>query len=222
MKRPFIICGVLILALLSGCHGTASEVSSPTNSSSIAPTPDPTPPPIPTESVPLHREDADFRNAKWGDSPETVKNYETQITLSENNDALIGDCRIIGYNATAIYIFDDSEKLAGGSYIFFPDEHRSAGKYISTYEDLKEALIDEYGEPTEDIIRALDDQDFIDFYGEEMALSYNNIEYEARWETETTNIYLSLGAPNYQINLGIIYMDKALSQNTSAINDSGL
>ena len=176
----------------------------------------------PEETEPVQRDDADFRNAKWGDSKETVLEYETQIELKEDKDALIGSCRIIDYSATAIYIFDDSDRLVGGSYTFFPDEYKSAGMYISTYQELKEALIKEYGEPTKDVVKALEDQDFIDFVGEEMALEYNGILYEANWETETTNIAITLSAPNYQVGLGILYIDKALYPDTPIESDSGL
>ena len=217
-----------MICLLSGCQNNGSTIteqpsisSSPVETEENTPTPSPVPTPSPTETVVPQREDADFRNAKWGDDKEAVRNYETQIVLNENNDALIGECWIIGYNATAMYIFDGNEKLVGGSYIFFPNEYASSEKYISAYNELKSALTEEYGTPTEDIIRPLD-QDFIDFYGEEMALSFNNIEYEARWETETTTIYLTLAAPNYETTLVILYIDKTLGQDSSSTVDSGL
>ena len=165
---------------------------------------------------------ADFRNAKWGDSPEDVKKHE-KIVLSEDNGALTGECRILNYNTAVIYIFNDAEKLIGGSYLFFPNESKSAGMYLSTYQELKEALAEEYGTPIKDIIRPLETQDYIDFWGEEEALRSKAIEYEAHWETETTTIGLSLSAADrYNIALGILYIDKGLYPDTPIESDSGL
>ena len=176
----------------------------------------------PEETEPVKRDDTDFRNAKWGDSPEAVKKYE-KIVLSEDNGALTGECRILNYDTAVIYIFDDAEKLIGGSYLFFPNESKSAGMYLSTYQELKEALAEEYGTPIKDIIRPLETQDYIDFWGEEEALRSKAIEYEAHWETETTTIGLSLSAADrYNIALGILYIDKGLYPDTPIESDSGL
>lgn len=223
MKRPFIICGVLILALLSGCHGTASEVSSPTNSSSVdveeslTPTPDPTPTPIPTESVPLHREDADFRNAKWGDSPETVKDYETETELMESDDALIGPVSVNAYDAYALYVFDDNSLCRGG--YSFDLEYTNAGQYIPTYNSLKKSLTQKYGEPIEDVVIPLARESLIEIAGDAQALEFGYVTYRAKWETDTTNITLGMAAQNYEISLLISYEDKNYEPD---INDSGL
>lgn len=223
MKRSFIICGVLIVALLSSCQSSASEEAPPINSSvvgveeTLTPTPDPTPTPIPTESITPQREDADFRNAKWGDSKETVLEYETEIELMEIDNTLIGPATVNAYDTYAMYFFNDNI-LYGGGYSFNL-EYSNAGQYIPVYNSLKETLTQKYGEPTEDVIIPLASQSLIEMAGDAQALEYGYVTYRARWETNTTDITLGMAAQNFEVSLLINYEDKNYEPD---INDSGL
>lgn len=115
MKKIFIIITFLTICLLGGCqntNSTATEQSSVTPSPietekiTAAPSLTPTPTPTPSETVVEQREDADFRNTKWGDNRETVLEYETEIELTELDDgSLGGTLTVLGYDMIAGYIF---------------------------------------------------------------------------------------------------------------------
>lgn len=172
-----------------------------------------------SETTVLQREDADFRNAKWGDSLETVLEYETEIDLIEERDYLIGEANVGGYDAFAGYYFDNN-KLYMTAYSFSQTlNYSNAGQYIPVYNSLKEGLITKYGSPTFDEIVPMESQDMIEYAGEVRALEFGYVVYMATWETETTDITIGMSAENYEINLVIIYRDKYYEPD---INDSGL
>ena len=171
----------------------------------------------PEDTEPAKRDDADFRNAKWGDSIETVLEYETEIELNEIDGTLIGSAVVNNFDAYAIYFFDNNECYQGA--YSFNLEYTNAGQYIPTYNSLKESLTKKYGEPSEDVIIPLERESLIDMAGEAKALEYGYEVYRARWETSTTDIMLGMGAENFEVSLIIQYIDKAYEPD---INDSGL
>lgn len=67
----------------------------------------------------VQRENPDFRNVKWGDSSEIVKQYETETELSETSAGLIGAVRVENLDAWLIYTFDGSDTLHTAVYILF-------------------------------------------------------------------------------------------------------
>lgn len=221
MKKYLFLFALTIAILMSGCQSTASTKpeNTPIQTSNIEnsltsemPVATPTEEPIETK-----REDADFRNAKWGEDRDTVKKYETEITLIESDEKLAGETVVGGYDSYAAYLFDD-DKFYEGFYTF-PLKFSNAGQYIPVYNDLKEMLIKKYGEPYEDEIISLKDQKMIDMAGPADALEYGYVVYRARWETETTDIMLGMMAERYEVGLLISYTDKNYEED---INDTGL
>lgn len=215
-----------MICLLAGCQSTGSTTTeqpstnpSPTETEENTPTPSPSPVPTPspTETVVPQREDADFRNAKWGDDKETVIEYEADVDLIDMEDELIGEATVSGYDAYAIYSFND-DMLYQGAYML-NCQYTNPGQYIPAYDSLKENLTKKYGEPTEDVIIPLASQSLIELAGEGQALEYGYVMYRARWETETTNILLGMTAQNFEVGLVITYEDKNYEPD---INDSGL
>ncbi len=151
------------------------------------------------------RENLDFRNAKWGDSLETVKEYEGKDAYVENNQALYNDRKVAGYNAYVMYTFDD-DKLVSGGYVI-TDTFTNGGQYINAYENLKGAITEKYGEPTEDLIIPFVKQSQIDYSGESNALEYGYVAYSTTWNTDTTEIQLGMLSENYKIDIVLQYKD---------------
>lgn len=216
MKRAFalVVTGVV---LLSGCQNrvVASQETNKLNKENIIL--EESSSPIATETLIEQRSDADFRNAKWGEDIETVKKYELDITLLDDEDQLSGKVNVGGYDSYVGFLFDDN-KLYEGIYAF-PLDYSNAGQYIPAYNDLKSMLTQKYGEPYEDQIIPLTKQSQIDYAGPASSLEYGYVVYRSQWETDTTNILLGMSAENYEVKLLILYADKNYEAD---INDSGL
>ncbi|MBC5732089.1 hypothetical protein [Pseudoflavonifractor hominis] len=221
MKKYLFLPTLAIAILMSGCQSTASTKpeNTPIQTGNIEnsltsemPVATPTEEPIETK-----REDADFRNAKWGENRDTVKKYETEITLIESDEKLAGETVVGGYDSYAAYLFDD-DKLYEGFYTF-PLKFSNAGQYIPVYNDLKEMLTKKYGEPYEDEIIPLTEQSLIDSAGPADALHFGYVVYRAQWETKTTDIMIGMMAENFDESLLISYTDKNYEED---INDTGL
>lgn len=216
MKRlfPLIITGVV---LLSGCQNKGVEPveTNQLNKENIII--EESSSPITTETPIEQRSNADFRNAKWGENVETVKEYELDVTLSGDEDQLSGEVNVGGYDSYVGFFFDNN-KLYEGIYAF-PLDYSNAGQYIPVYDDLKSMLTQKYGEPYEDEIIPLTKQSQIDYTGPAHALEYGYVVYRSQWETGTTNIMLGMSAEDYEVKLLISYTDKNYEPD---INDSGL
>ena len=221
MKKYLFLPTLAIAILMSGCQSTASTKpeNTPIQTSNIKnsltsemPVATPTEEPIETK-----REDADFRNAKWGEDRDTVKKYETEINLIEYDDKLAGEIVVGGYDSYAAYLFDEN-KLYQGFYTLQTD-YSNAGQYIPAYDNLKEMLTKKYGQPYEDEIIPLGEQDLIDMFGPAKALEYGYVVYRARWETGTTDVMIGMMGENYEVDLFISYTDKNYEED---INDTGL
>lgn len=216
MKRIFALA-ITGAILLSGCQNKVVEpvTTNQLNEENIIIEESATP--ITTETLIEQRSDADFRNAKWGENMETVKEYELDATLSGDKNQLSGEVNVGGYNSYVGFFFDNN-KLYEGIYAF-PLDYSNAGQYIPVYDDLKSMLTQKYGEPYEDEIIPLANQSQIDYAGPSRSLEYGYVVYRSQWETDTTNILLGMSAENYEVKLLILYTDKNYEAD---INDSGL
>lgn len=160
------------------------------------------------------RGNCDFRNAKWGDSIETIKEYAYDLTFTEESDVgLMAETVVCGYNAYVIYQFDDN-KLYGGVYLFNIGSTKG-GRYIAAYNTVKDALIEKYDKPIEDVIAPMTNQNLINVADDATALELGYVVYVARWETENNNITLSMFEQNYEIMFTLVYTDKTYESDTS-------
>lgn len=162
----------------------------------------------------LDRENCDFRNAKWGDSMKTVKEYTYDLTFTEeSNVGLMAETVVCSYNAYVVYQFDDNE-LYGGVYLFNIGSTKG-GRYIAAYNTVKDALIEKYGNPFEDVIAPMTNQDLINVAGDATALELGYVAYVTRWETGNSNIALSMFDQNYEIMFTLVYTDKTYEPTTN-------
>lgn len=224
MKRIVVVLTLSMVFILAGCNNQTQDlpevskapvqvtttVTRPEESDIIPET---------TEEVIEQREGATFRNSIWGDDKETVKKYELDMSLKETTDGILGgETSIGGLKSYCYYYFNSNNKLYQGIYYLIPG-FTSGGAYISGYNTLKSMLCEKYGEPIRDEIIPYEKQSLIDHAGSSKALEFGYVVYEAEWNTEDTNILISLGAQDYEEIFVIGYTDINYKPD---INDSGL
>lgn len=167
-----------------------------------------------SESKPIQqRADATFRNAKWGDSHETVKKYEKEELKYDTDDSMGTFVTMYGDEYTLAYMFENDKLYMGGYRL---NENLSGGQYISEFNTLKEKLKEVYGEPIED-----ERYEYGRVYEDDLGLSLTSgkIAYHTEWRTANTIIELQLGAKDYDEALVIRYTDINYKDNPK---DSGL
>lgn len=152
--------------------------------------------------------DYDFRKTRWGMSRDEVKKREKSEPKAESDTEIDYSDRVAGLNTTVGYVFID-DKLVSCGYLF-DEPHTNKNQYISDYDNLKEAFIKKYGQPTDDQTIWKDDlyRNKPDQYG--FAVSLGDLAYYAKWETPKTEITLSLRGDNYKIYLMAYYESKEL------------
>lgn len=211
IKLLAVIIVLLELCFICGCQNNEEVVyieDSNQIENDIASTPIPaTPSPSPevTERPKIIRDDADFRNAKWGDSIENVLEYEYDTTLIRDGNELVGDCVVADENVKVYYVLENNKLIKGGYY--FDLDTRNGQIYISTYDKLKSMLIDIYGDPIEDKVVYRYGESSSDFFDDVLSLEAGYTTYAAQWETNTTEILLGMYSKNYEIFLVLIYED---------------
>lgn len=211
IKLLAVIIVLLELCFICGCQNNEEVVYIEDNNqieNDIASTPIPaTPSPSPevTERPKIIRDDADFRNAKWGDSIENVLEYEYDTTLIRDGNELVGDCVVADENVKVYYVLENNKLIKGGYY--FDLDTRNGQIYISTYDKLKSMLIDIYGDPIEDKVVYRYGESSSDFFDDVLSLEAGYTTYAAQWETNTTEILLGMYSKNYEIFLVLIYED---------------
>lgn len=185
-------CAFLIIAfwLLLGVTACQSSGANNVNSNSDA------------ES----RTNCDFRNSKWGDSIQTVKEYTTDLDFTGETDVgLMAETIVCGYNAYTIYQFDN-DMLHAAMYIFDLGSSRG-GQYITAFNTIKEAVIEKYGQPYSDVISPLTNQGLIDIAGEAAALEPGYVAYITEWSTDRSEITESAIKQNGTLLFSLMYTD---------------
>ena len=223
IKLLAVIIVLLELCFICGCQNNeevfyiedSNQIENDIASTPIPATPSPSP--EVTERPKIIRDDADFRNAKWGDSIEDVLEYDYDATLTRDGDDLIGDCVVADKNAEVYYIFENGKLVSGGYYFDF--DTNNGWRYISAYDEIKSMLLEVYGDPIVDEIYYVYGESLADFMDDVLALEAGYTVYAARWETNTTEILIDMYAENYDIKLFLTYEDINYEEPT---NYSGL
>jgi hypothetical protein len=165
----------------------------------------------------VSRPDADFRNVKWGDSPEIVMFYERADFMEKSTSTSLGG-PILGYStkinrfdAYLVYDFDDDNRLFAAGY-YLNESHTSASMYISDYNSLKDILTLKYGAPYDSGVRKDDIAAYTDDAG---ALQLGLSVYRTLWETDTTEIMLGMMRDNWEYIVIIGYESKKIQPLTN-------
>ncbi len=148
----------------------------------------------------------DFRKTTWGMSKEQVKLSEDIKPVFEEKDTLMYETEVLHMKCYIAYKFIDNI-LAAAVYSFI-DEHSNENDYISDYSNVKDALQKKYGTPKSTDINWRNDlyADEPEQYG--FAVSIGHLVYWSKWETDSTDIILSLNGENYEISHSAFYNSK--------------
>jgi hypothetical protein len=221
-KLSAISVAFILVVFLLGCgsgldilkqliRGDTQATETPTLSHTETPTSNPTllPTITHTENPTLEptitsEPDYDFRNTFWGMTQYEVEQAEGGTVIEKSDDWLIFyDADVGGMSATIAYGFDNGE-LSNGMYMF-EAEHNNGNAYIDDFTDLKDQLIDLYGQPIVYELLWTDDLFKNDPQNYGVAVSYGHLSYLATWETESTQLTLHLHGDNHDTSLTLIY-----------------
>ena len=152
----------------------------------------------------------DFRKTNWGDSMETVKASETfKYSESDANTSLYSGT-LAGLDVYAMYAFRNN-KLYSAAYII-TQEHSNPIEFVNDFTRLEAMLVKKYGEPSmqDDVWSGDSYRDRPSKWG--MAVLTGDLTKVTIWNTETTEIAITLTGDNYKANHGITYESKELSE----------
>lgn len=175
-----------------------------------------------SSTEPKQRENADFKNACWGDDMETVKKNETlkdsQIENADNCDYLCYATTLNGSNVTLAYKFVDS-KLVSAVYLLNEDLS-TGGQYLDILNDWKDSLVKKYGEPNSTNDNGVCgkaysvSEDQANSVDEGTALQFGYTAYLYVWKMDKTQMYLQAASNNYDIGVSISYVDINYDENS--------
>ena len=144
----------------------------------------------------------DFKSFFWGDSKEDVISVEGEPDYDGGNALAYADRTIKNLDANLFYYFCDQ----GLYQVFYvlQESHTSEEIYLSDYSIVVDALTKKYGKPSE--------QDEIwykpemkDYATEAEAIQLGYMFEYTRWYTDTTEIFISISADNYEFNTMLVY-----------------
>ncbi len=159
---------------------------------------------------PLHAEEnegpSDFRQVRWGASPEAVRKTEA---ADRQTGALPGlllyEGEIAGVRASIFYYFD-GDTLARGIYTV---ETLDQGTVMNDYEKIRGYMLKEYGEPSEERLNlkeeAVGDLDPAAPGDRYQLVLRQAMSPETIWETGHTRIYLQLTEKDGRVAIEIDY-----------------
>ena len=156
----------------------------------------------------------DFRQVRWGMSPEEVKAAETRARPAGcqggDNPSIAVLCYIAplnGIDYDLFYTFMDG-KLARAVY-YSRQEYQNKNNYVNDYETLKGELTQRYGPPKNDETTWSGTlyQDSPEHLG--LAYSSGDVLSYASWETERSYFSVEISGENYKVDLAIYYYAKA-------------
>ena len=152
--------------------------------------------------------EANFRNSSWGDSKDTIKNNESNLELTEDDDLGLtynGE-KLVDLEVLTSYYIDKDYGLYRGLY-YVTEEHLNENSYVDDYYTLQEALEKKYGKEYDEQMLWMDDsyKDDPNNYG--IAVVTGNLLFSTKWEIGNTEIILALQGDNYSPQLIIGYTD---------------
>jgi hypothetical protein len=151
---------------------------------------------------------SDLRSVQWGMTPESVKDAEfPTLPIDEREGSLVFEDKINDLDTYLMYNFTENNELFRGGYIV-TSRHSNPTLYVTDFKRLKDNLTEKYGSPKEENTIWLNDlyKDDPNNYG--LAVVTGKVVFMAKWETETTNIALSLRGDNYEPSFGFSYTGK--------------
>ena len=149
--------------------------------------------------------ETDYRNSKWLDTKEIVKNSNSENILVETKDAVAYKVKLNNDDFKAYYYFNN-DRLYQGVYVL-DKEYVNENNFYAKYLDVKKVLTGKYGEPKKVIKhRSKDLWDKANEIG--MAIQTGEYEEYTFWETKTSTIMLIIEGENFNSKLSIRYKTK--------------
>lgn len=135
-----------------------------------------------------------------------VINSEKSKPIANQNNKLLFLTNITNRDSILFYSFQNNNTLESAGYIF--NIHSDMNDYIQEYKDIKELLIKKYGQPKVSKLDWKNDLFKYEPLSWNLAVSIGDLQLTSIWETENTQISLSLFGDNFKVTLGIMYKDK--------------
>lgn len=149
------------------------------------------------------RENCDIRNAKFGDSQETVIQYEDLKNIdSRDNNELYYHTSIDNEDADLIYFFNDDNKLYQVAFVF-TDTHTNYNYYLSSYFKMLENLSKKYGDPS--VAKKNEGFTYSAYNDDAKALEMGVLGYDTYWKLNNMNIALVIKSDNNEIHFVLAY-----------------
>ena len=147
-----------------------------------------------------------FRKTRWGMTMDEVKSSEAISPSKEKDGFILYNEQFKGIPSTMGYIFVDG-KLVKAAYLF-NERYQNPDDYIVTYEKIKGLLINDYGPPTLDEVKWIDEEkaDQTDDLGK--SVCKGEVFYKSEWIAENTLIELLLDGANNRCTQGVIFQSK--------------
>ena len=144
----------------------------------------------------------DFRNAAWGMSSSDVKGLESSNIIEQDSNKLVYECSLANIKGILIYNFSIKNELMGANYLLKPD-YTNMNFYIRDYKMFRDLLTQKYGNPISTTFNTSDRQSVTESEWASF-LSSGNLRLEMKWDTDKTQVMLTLstieGKPNIQID----------------------
>ena len=148
----------------------------------------------------------EFRKTRWGMTMEEVKSSEDISPSKEKDNNIVYKEQFNSIPSTVGYIFVDG-KLVKAAYLF-NERNQNPDDYIVTYERIKGLLINDYGPPTLDEVKWIDEDktDSTDDLGK--SVCEGEVSYKSEWIVENTFIELVLDGVSSRCRQGVIFQSK--------------
>lgn len=160
---------------------------------------------------------ATFRGIEWSATKAHVRASHPEPAALDAPDLLAYDGAIAGMPARVIYIFVD-DQLARGKYVV---DRSSSDQYIRDFDELDRLLRRKYGEPeVNDYWR--DAEDSGESHRRASAVSVGELSMFRSWVVGECEVILGIASEDYEIELGIEYTFRGLSELESSQREMNL
>ena len=156
---------------------------------------------------PVITQNTNFRNIKWGMTPEQVLAAEQANGKPDRQDNIIlYQVRVGRFDCTLVYIFVQN-RLVRANYIM-TQPHSHSTNHITDYKEVAGYLNQEYGQATEDKTIWLTDLWKDDPRRWGLAIQTGTLHFFSKWQARSTDITLLLAGDNYECELRLEYVSQ--------------
>ena len=156
----------------------------------------------------LENEEFSFRGVTWGMTREQIKRVEILDLEDEDDSHLFYLHELLGEDVVLIYAFNRRDEVITMGYMFM-DKYRDGEEYLFDLVELRDMLIEKYGEPYK-VIKEVTTNLYDENDAEELltALAIGEGRIECHWNIGgNTEITLCLKGKNFGYELIILYME---------------